>query len=81
MQALFAKARVAQESASEDDIAFTLGPRINIASRMGSGLDAFELLTTGDNLTARTIADELDAKNKLRRKTVDVILNTIDGGV
>ena len=77
IKALLEKAGLDQQNINETDIGFTIGPRINIASRMGSGIGALELLTTKDKLVARTIADDLEEKNKQRRKWVDMIIDGI----
>jgi single-stranded-DNA-specific exonuclease len=69
--------RIKQESLTEDDIAFSIGPRINAASRMAHAREAFELLTTEDAAVAATIARRLEKLNKERRKCVDEILATV----
>jgi single-stranded-DNA-specific exonuclease len=66
--------RIKQEKLMEDDIAFSIGPRINAASRMAHAREAFELLTTEDAAVAATIANRLEKLNKERRKCVDEIL-------
>lgn len=74
VQALCRVLNLTQESLSEDDIAFSLGPRINAASRMAHGSQALELLTTSDLARARALAEELERYNKQRRVLVDRIL-------
>src|SRR3989338_4400529 len=52
---LLRKVKVEQKNITEDDIGFTITPRINAASRMDAPMDAFRLLATSDE----TLADEL----------------------
>lgn len=51
-----------------EDIVFKIGPRINAAGRMKSGIHAVEALISEDTAAARNIAAEIDAFNKERRK-------------
>ena len=53
-----------------DDIAFTVGPRINAAGRLGQARLAVELLTTEDTERARQLSEYLDQLNK-NRQTVE----------
>jgi len=46
---------------------FVLGPRINAAGRMGSAMDAYELLTTRDRQRAAELATKLEGFNGERR--------------
>jgi len=69
LQALLTKARANQRYLTEDDVGFTIAPRVNAASRMGHASLAYELLTTNDHAQAASIAEELDAINA-KRKTV-----------
>lgn len=48
LQALLSDAGVEQRHLTEEDIGFTVGPRVNAASRMDVPLRAFELLSTQD---------------------------------
>lgn len=59
---------------TEDDIGFSLGPRINSASRMSHASEAYELLMSRDEATANVIATALEARNIERRASVDEIL-------
>ncbi|OGG61932.1 single-stranded-DNA-specific exonuclease RecJ [Candidatus Kaiserbacteria bacterium RIFCSPHIGHO2_02_FULL_49_34] len=54
---------------TEDDIGFTIGPRINAASRMGIPKIAFTMLS-GDEKTGREAAQELENLNKSRKAKV-----------
>ena len=69
LQALLKKARTNQKYLIEDDVAFTIAPRINAASRMGHAKDAFALLSSTDLREAGALAETLDAINT-ERKTV-----------
>lgn len=55
---------------SEDDITFSVTPRINAASRMGSPLDAFRLLATADGAEAERLAAHLEKINQERKGLV-----------
>ena len=50
-----------------DDIAFTIGPRINAAGRLGQARLAVELLTTEDEDRAQQLSAYLDEMNKQRQ--------------
>ena len=54
---------------TEDDIGFTIGPRINAASRMGIPRIAFTMLS-GDDTTGPEAAQELEDLNKSRKAKV-----------
>lgn len=66
---LFRKAGVDTSRLNEEDVTFTLAPRLNAASRMGSPMRAFEVLATTDPAEAKTLADHL-AKINDERKTI-----------
>ncbi len=67
LQALLKKARARQQYLTEEDIGFTIAPRINAASRMGHAADAFRLLSTTDEVVAAQLADELEKINAARK--------------
>jgi single-stranded-DNA-specific exonuclease len=50
-----------------EDIAFTVGPRINAAGRLGQARLAVELLTTDSAERALSLANYLDEQNKIRQ--------------
>ncbi|MEK7504778.1 MAG: single-stranded-DNA-specific exonuclease RecJ [Patescibacteria group bacterium] len=62
---------------TEDDIAFSIGPRINSASRMTHGREAYELLATTDLARAEALAKHLDLKNRERRDEVQKIIDSV----
>lgn len=75
--ALFAKQRMKREHINEDDVGFTISPRINAASRMGVARDAFTLLSTTDESEALKYADHLDHINNERKGTVAALVKEI----
>lgn len=71
---LCAKTRLNQRTITEEDIGFTIGPRINAASRMDVPFRAFELLRTRDEVEADCLADHLNMLNDRRKKIVAQIM-------
>ncbi len=67
---LLAKLKVSQQHLTEDDVGFTIGPRINAASRMDVPMDAFRLLATDDEIEADTLVEHLNKINDERKGTV-----------
>ena len=70
LQQLLRKARAEQAHLTEDDIGFTIGPRINAASRMDAPEAAFQLLATSDEAEAATRVIELEGLNNERKGQV-----------
>lgn len=70
LQALLRTARADQRHLTEDDVGFTIAPRVNAASRMGHASDAFRLLATTDEREAGALADHLDRINTARKTLV-----------
>jgi len=70
---LFRNAGIDQTQLTEEDIAFTLTPRINAASRMGVPRDAFDLLATADHFEADRLARYLNQMNDERKVVVATI--------
>jgi single-stranded-DNA-specific exonuclease len=60
---------------SEEDVGFTIGPRLNAASRMDSPMKAFLLLATRDPIEAASIATFLEIKNQERKDVVSIIMS------
>ncbi len=71
---LLRQAKVDQRYLTEEDIGFTIGPRINAASRMGVPMDAFRLLATQDVTEADQFATHLNAINNERKGTVAALV-------
>lgn len=70
LQKLLRKNRLNQRLITEDDIGFTLGPRINAASRMDDPEDAFFMLSTTDEGDACARVDHLEKLNNERKGLV-----------
>ncbi len=77
LSALFNKHKVSREHLSEDDIGFTITPRINAASRMGEPLSAFNLLSTRDDVMAQVYVATLEGVNNERKGTVAALVKEI----
>lgn len=67
LRALLAQSGVPLHTVTEDDLGFSVAPKINAASRMKSPKLAFELLVTESEERAREIAKELGALNQARK--------------
>jgi single-stranded-DNA-specific exonuclease len=74
---LLAELGVDQHYLTEDDVGFTIGPRINAASRMGVPMDAFHLLSTDDPIVAGQYAKHLNEINDERKGTVAALVKEI----
>ncbi len=70
LQQLLRKNRVQQHRLTEEDIGFTIGPRINAASRMDTPEDAFHLLATTDEEDAGARVSHLEKLNTERKTAV-----------
>ncbi len=67
IRTLMDQARLAPGRVNAWAIGFVLGPRINAAGRLASGMLAFDLLTTDDPAQAITLAAKLDQLNQRRQ--------------
>lgn len=65
--ALFRKENIPLQHVTEDDLGFSVAPKINAASRMESPRLAVELLTTTDEARAEELAGKLVSLNKARK--------------
>ncbi|MEZ4194808.1 MAG: single-stranded-DNA-specific exonuclease RecJ [Candidatus Paceibacterota bacterium] len=70
LQQLLRKQKADQRYLTEDDIGFTIGPRINAASRMDNPEDAFFMLATKDEGEAGLRVDHLEKLNLERKSAV-----------
>lgn len=70
LKQLLIKQKASQAHLTEDDIGFTIGPRINAASRMDTPEDAFYLLATKDETEAATRVEHLEKLNQARKTAV-----------
>jgi single-stranded-DNA-specific exonuclease len=73
LQQLLRKNRVQQHRLTEEDIGFTIGPRVNAASRMDTPEDAFNLLATTDIAEAGAHVTHLEKLNTERKTAVALI--------
>ena len=74
---LLKKIGVRQKDIIEDDVGFSIAPRINAASRMGVPMDAFSLLTADDEHEAERLAEHLDAINDERKGAVASLVKDV----
>lgn len=74
LRALAEAARLRLSAAGEDDIGFSLAPRLNAASRMDRPELALDLLTTKDPIEASRLARALEALNAKRKGAVTHIV-------
>jgi single-stranded-DNA-specific exonuclease len=74
LRALASVARMQLADTTEDDIGFSIAPRINAASRMGTPELAFRLLSTEDAKEAEALAGELEKLNTSRKAKVASIV-------
>lgn len=70
LQQLLRKAKMNQQYLTEEDIGFTIGPRINAASRMDAPEHAFHLLTVTDEGEAGNYVERLEKLNSERKSSV-----------
>lgn len=70
LQQLLRKNRIDPRYLTEEDIGFTIGPRINAASRMDNPEDAFLMLAATDVVEAGARVDHLEKLNKERKAMV-----------
>ncbi|MCL9971989.1 MAG: DHH family phosphoesterase [Candidatus Pacebacteria bacterium] len=67
LAALLRKERIPLHAVTEDDIGFSIAPKINASSRMESPRLGVELLTTTDETRANELANKLVSLNKARK--------------
>jgi len=72
--ALCLKIRLRRDQITEEDIGFSIAPRINAASRMDEPMLAWKLLTTRDQSEAQTLAAMLESLNASRKGVVGGIV-------
>lgn len=73
LQHLLRKAKIDQRFLTEEDIGFTIGPRINAASRMDAPEHAFLMLTATDEGEAGACVDKLEKLNTDRKSAVSLM--------
>ncbi len=74
IDALCASSRITQRTITEDDIGFSVAPRLNAASRMDHPDLAFQLLTTNSLDEAQMLAQQLEQLNAQRKGVVASIV-------
>lgn len=77
LRELLRKAKIEPSTMTEEDVVFTLTPRLNAASRMAHPEDAFELLVTTDPLRAGVLASHLDSLSTKRKSEVARIMKEV----
>ncbi len=77
LQKLLRKSGIDQRRLTEDDIAFSVTPKLNAASRLGSPDVAFRLLATTDETEADTMVDQLAHLNNERKGIVGNLVREI----
>ena len=78
LQQLLRKNKVEQQYLTEEDIGFTIGPRINAASRMDNPEDAFNMLAATDVVEAGRRVDHLEKLNQDRKTMVALMTKEIN---
>lgn len=74
---LLRKVNVESQNLQEDDVTFSICPKLNAASRMDSPMRAFELLSAGDESSAVIHADHLIKINDERKLLVAHIMKSV----
>jgi len=69
--------KIEQTNITEDDVGFSISPRINAASRMGNPEDAFKLFIAKDEAEADISARHLDHINNERKGVVAGIVKEV----
>ncbi|HUD04237.1 MAG TPA: single-stranded-DNA-specific exonuclease RecJ, partial [Candidatus Paceibacterota bacterium] len=77
LNALFEKLRIRKKYLTEDDIAFSITPRINAASRMGEPEQAFKLLSAGKLDDVEVLVKSLEHLNNERKGTVAALVKEV----
>ncbi len=77
---IFRAQGVSKEHLTEEDIAFTIAPRINAAGRMGDPIQAHKMLYEKDSVMAQGYVEDLEALNMERKAGVKDITEGISFG-
>ncbi len=78
---LLRKMKVSQPNITEDDIGFMIAPRINAASRMGIPMEAFNVLTSKDEIEAGMLTEHLHSINEERKGIVASIVKELNSRI
>ena len=76
LRALFERAEIDVATLSEDDIGFSLGPRLNAQGRLGDAAVSVELLTTNDKARAAELANQLEGMNVKRKQETQLVMDS-----
>ncbi|MBP9821267.1 MAG: single-stranded-DNA-specific exonuclease RecJ [Candidatus Pacebacteria bacterium] len=77
LRALMRYAKISQESLTEDDVVFSITPKLNVASRMANPRDAFDLLSTPDTGRADILTQYLVGLGDERKKETARIMRDV----
>ncbi|MCX6756538.1 MAG: DHHA1 domain-containing protein, partial [Candidatus Nomurabacteria bacterium] len=75
---IFLMQGISKEHLTEEDIAFTIAPRINAAGRMGDPIQAHNMLYAKNSVTAQGFVEDLEALNMERKAGVKDITEGIN---
>lgn len=78
VSALLSVSGISPETASETDLGFRIGPRLNAAGRMGNSQRSTDILIAGDRLEAMRLASELNQENSRRQREEERILRSAE---
>ena len=81
VSALLSVAGIAAETASESDLGFRIGPRLNAAGRVGESRRSSDILITGDRREAFRLAAELNQENSRRQREEERILRSAEAAL
>jgi single-stranded-DNA-specific exonuclease len=73
LQKIFEQMKISPKNLTEEDLTFSLAPRINAASRLDVPRRAFELLAATDAKEAEDLAQHLSGINQERKNLVTII--------
>lgn len=63
------------------NIGWQIGPRLNVASRLGHANSAFALLVAEDSAVAAVMASELNQRNQERQKITEDMVSQVEGQI
>jgi single-stranded-DNA-specific exonuclease len=78
IEALFAAAGISHETATEADLGFRVGPRLNAAGRVGDATRSARILVSDDRGEAARLARELNEDNARRQREEERILARVE---
>lgn len=81
LQVMMELAEINRETLGEEQISFTLGPRLNAIGRLGDANSVVDLMLTNSHESARHIALELERLNSRRRLLTDQVFDAACGQI